>query len=338
MQPWAPRFQKALSLPSVQSGNPLGQSLLSNTTSTKSYETNVVDSPHPSKVESLVSPSPLVSWRGDCTIERGRQLFMLTPLPMPKVPSFKEQGLSKSLFERVSSSTTITLPSHLAGDTNQEMVEGVVINQSPSKPCGVLATKTGSTFECGIVSTSLFGKGDGSVLVMTPHVKMSPPRSCVLLEPILESSHQENDKKNKIRKSTPFPVGIQYSGESESPDYSSHEAPENLALKYPELCGIQLNHKLGIRKKEVESSPDWFLSPPKTCVLMDPSNEKSQKSIAPGCPLPRTTDVRNRRTDLPSVKENAVQGGYHPTDKSGKKGIIFFSMFCSFPNDQSFLI
>lgn len=327
LKPWAPRFQKALSLPSVKSENQLGQSSLSETAGINECETNVVDSPHPSKVESLVSPSPLVSWRGGCTIERGRQLFMLTPLPMPKVLSSKRQGLTKSLFERVSSSTTITLPSLLAdsGDTNHEMLEGVAIKPTPSKPSGAVATKTGSTFECGIVSTPIFGKRDGSVLVMTPRLKMSPPRSCVLLEPISESYHQENDK-YKIRKSTPFPVGVQNFGGSESPDSSSNEAPENLALKYPELFGIQLTHKIGIGKKEVEESPDWFLSPLKTCVLMDPSNEKSLKSIAPGCPLPRTASVLDQKTHLPSGKENDVQGGCHLTNKSGNQELLGSSL------------
>ncbi|RVW28524.1 hypothetical protein CK203_100565 [Vitis vinifera] len=280
LKPWAPRFQKALSLPSVKSENQLGQSSLSDTAGINECETNVVDSPHPSKVESLVSPSPLVSWRGDCTIERGRQLFMLTPLPMPKVLSSKRQGLTKSLFERVSSSTTITLPSLLAdsGDTNHEMLEG-------------------STFECGIVSTPIFGKRDGSMLVMTPRLKMSPPRSCVLLEPISESYHQENDK-YKIRKSTPFPVGVQNFGGSESPDSSSNEAPENLALKYPELFGIQLTHKIGIGKKEVEESPDWFI----------------------------TASVLDQKTHLPSGKENDVQGGCHLTNKSGNQELLGSSL------------
>ena len=307
MQPWAPRFQKVLSLPPVKSENQLGQSLLSKTAAgVNECQTNVVDSPHPSKeeMELLVSPSPLVSWRGDCTIERGRQLFMLTPLPMSKVLSSKRQDISKSLFARVSSSTTGTLPCFLAdpGDTNHEVVKGVAINPTPNKPFGA---NTGSTFECGIVSTPMFGKRDGSLLVMTPHLKMSPPKSCVLLEPISESSHQEKDK-IKNRKSTPFPVGVQNSGVSELSDSSSNEAPDNLALKYPELFGIQFIHKGGIGRKEVESSPDWFLSPLKTCVLMDPSNEKSPKIIDPS---------------------DDVQGGCLLTNKYRSQGIFFSSNF-----------
>ena len=40
---------------------------------------------------------------------------------------------------------------------------------------------------------------------------------------------------------------------------------------YPELQGI---HKSGIGKKTVEVSPDWLTSPPKTCVLLEPPDEK----------------------------------------------------------------
>lgn len=327
MQPWAPRLQKALSLLPVKSENQLGQSLQSKTAGIKECKADIVDSPHPDEeeMESLVSPSPLVSWRGDCTIERGRQLFMLTPLPMSKVLSSKRQDLSKSLFERVSSSSTsILLPCLLAdrGDTNNEMLKDAAIKPTPSKPSGVVATNTVSTFECGIVSTPMFGKTDGSVLVMTPHMKMSPPKSCVLLEPISESSHQEKGKINN-RKSTPFPVGIQNSTVSESSDSSSNEAPENLALKYPELFGIQFIYKRDVGRKEVESSPDWFLSPLKTCVLMDPSNEKS-----PVSPLPVTTDVLDQDTLLRSVKENDVPGGCHLTNKPTSQGIFFSSIFC----------
>ena len=59
-----------LSSPSVESENQLGQTGESN-----DIESDAVDSPEETKLDSLISPSPLVSWCADCTVERGRQLF-----------------------------------------------------------------------------------------------------------------------------------------------------------------------------------------------------------------------------------------------------------------------
>ncbi|XP_028778929.1 uncharacterized protein LOC114750962 [Neltuma alba] len=111
------------------------------------------------------------------------------------------------------------------------------------------------------------------MLVMTPCLKMSPPKSCVLLEPISEICHPGKGN-DKVRKSTPFPLGIHYS-DSETSDSSGGEASKGLALKYLELLGIQHISKSAAGKKTTEASPDWFMSPPKTCVLLEPPDENS---------------------------------------------------------------
>ena len=72
-----------LSSPSAESENQLGQTGESKiVSSTNDIESDAVDRPEETKLDSLISPSPLVSWCADCTVERGRQLFLLTPPPI----------------------------------------------------------------------------------------------------------------------------------------------------------------------------------------------------------------------------------------------------------------
>ncbi|PQP92338.1 uncharacterized protein Pyn_13089 [Prunus yedoensis var. nudiflora] len=78
MKPWVPRLHKSLSTPVESTVNEV--------------ESVEVESPQ----GSLISPSPLVSWNADCTIERGRRLFKHTPLPISKSLSSKPPIPSKS--------------------------------------------------------------------------------------------------------------------------------------------------------------------------------------------------------------------------------------------------
>ncbi|KAK9281283.1 hypothetical protein L1049_004180 [Liquidambar formosana] len=311
LKPWVPRFQQALSSPSMESEDQLGRSLASEIVpAVTEDESNVVKSPDPTNLDSLVSPSPLVSWRADCTVERGRQLFLLTPLPRSKALSSKQEDTSKSVLGRITSNTIVGLPSlfSISRDTNDDLLDGVAIKPSPSKLSDSVATEMRNTLECGFVSPSNFSKRDRSMLVMTPCVKMSPPKSCVLLEPISESFFQDDDR---VHKGTPYPVGSQnYSG-SQISEPSSTEVSEDLTLKYPELLGIQPTHKFGIGRKDVEPSLDWFMSPPKSCVLMEPPEEKLINNAFTSYRLPITAAVFNQQTNLSSVKDNNIQGGCH---------------------------
>ncbi|XP_022724240.1 uncharacterized protein LOC111280951 [Durio zibethinus] len=288
LKPWVPRFQKVLSSPSAgeykdQSGQCLESETIPfvNVNETECFD---VGSPEETSLDSLISPSPLVSWRAvDCNVERGRQLFLLTPLPMSKALSSKMNDSSKPVFERITSKSTVELPSFLniPGDENDDLLEGVSIKKTPTKPSdSVVAELMDKTLNCGFVSSPAFSKTDHSILVMTPFLKMSPPKSCVLLEPI----HQFSPKGDYgVRKSTPFPFGINNSGFSES---SGGEASEDLTVKYPELLGIQRTYKSGFGKKELESSPTWLFSPPKSCILLEPPGEKSLDDVATDHHLP----------------------------------------------------
>ncbi|XP_052180956.1 uncharacterized protein LOC127794104 isoform X2 [Diospyros lotus] len=317
LKPWAPRLQKALSSHSIGPTNQLGHSLLSSTAA-PTNENDIVWSPEQTKLDSLVSPSPLVSWRVDCTDEGVRQLFLLTPLPRSKAFSSKIHGSSKPVIENMTSNVTVEPPPLNAnsGDANDGPVEGQGVKQTPSKVSDAIVTKGESSPAHGLKSPPKFLRNDCSVLVMTPCLKMSPPRSCVLLEPISGQVHKHN---HKVWKSTPFPVGIQDLTESQTSESSGSEITENLALKYPELFGIQ-HHKLQIGRKAIEASPDWLMSPPKTCVLLEPPDEKSLTNGTSNCQLSATTCVQNQQISF--AKQNDVQSHHYLTRRSYNEGPV----------------
>ncbi|KDP40858.1 hypothetical protein JCGZ_24857 [Jatropha curcas] len=312
LKPWVPRFQKVLSSPSKsenESGKRLGEKIVSAVNEDENLE---VESPEQTRMDSLISPSPLVSWRADCNIERGKQLFLLTPLPISKTLSSKHQDLSKSLFERIASNPAVELPSILSvsGDLNDDLLEGIATKPTLTKPSDLLVNEGKSNIDSECFSPPILSKRDHSIFVMTPCLKMSPPKSCVLLEPVSEPSHKN---RAMVRQSTPFPVGL-HSQISESP--SDSEGSEDLAFKYPELLGIQAAYKSKFGQKELEASPKWSFSPPKTCVLLEPPDEKSPDTIvAADNHLPISAPLLNQQTNLSLSKYND-QDGCHEIKKS----------------------
>lgn len=314
---------------SLESENQSRKSSVSQSVSAvNEVETEVPESPEKTNLDFLISPSPLVSWRANCTIERGRQMFLLTPLPISKaLPSSKHPDPPK-VFERVASYTLKKIPpfSSISMGTKYDLLEDIEIQPTPVKPSHLVATETTSNEESGAVSPLLFSKSNRSMVVMTPCMERSPPKSCVLLGAISESARAG---KKRVRKSTPFPVGIKKCSESYISESSSSgsEAPEGIALKYPELLGIRGPYKSGVTKKQIEASPDWFRSPPKTCVLIDPSDEPTLDNdvAAANCHLqmPVTGHAPKSQTNVPlpevdsqdtdqQVKKTVVQGRAFP--------------------------
>ncbi|OVA12497.1 hypothetical protein BVC80_1791g69 [Macleaya cordata] len=318
LKAWVPRFQNALSSPSVGSEDQFGQSSPSQTFPTANEEVSYAsDSPEQLELESLVSPSPLVSWCADRTVENGRQLFLLTPLPKSRALSSKHQSLSRSVFERVTHmdappNTSLGLPSLLtiSGNTNDDLLEGIDIKPTPKKFSSSVTEMEG-TLECGFLSTPKFPNRDKSVFLMTPRLKMSPPKSCVLLEPI--SEHQDF---NNNRKSTPFPVRSQTCSPSETSEPSSSYVSESLALKYPELFGINQKNKSGIRRKEIDTSLDWFMSPPKSCVLIESPSDKLKINLAPEVHSSDIGPVLDEKsTCVAAVRNKDFQAAFESTAK-----------------------
>ncbi|XP_077210301.1 uncharacterized protein LOC143845771 [Tasmannia lanceolata] len=278
---WVPRFQQAFSSPLTESESHLASPLPTNTVSTGNDESkNITNTSEELELASLISPSPLVSWRAGCRIESGRQLFLLTPLPKSKVFSSKCRGSSRSVFEKIPNmdapSHTFSLPPFLTvpGNSHDTLLERVEV-KSPNFFSKFNVTEAQSTLEFGLVSHPQFSNHknrDHSMYLMTPLSKMSPPKTCALLEPISESIQKSNCN---ISKSSPLAVRIQNCDQTPTPENRNDQVSDVLTSKDLNLFGfLPLTHKSAIRRENFEASPDWFLSPPKTCVLMEPPNDK----------------------------------------------------------------
>ncbi|KAM7476007.1 hypothetical protein LguiB_023250 [Lonicera macranthoides] len=306
LKPWVPRFQKALFSPSTITESQLEQPLVHKTPSVNEDIRESIDSPDESKMDSLVSPSPLVCWRAESTTENGRQLFLLTPLPRPKTCSSKALESSKLIFDKITSNTAGgPPPSHFAFSENMngDWLESVALKSTPFKPSDSIASnfERNLTLDCGSISPTPCKK-TSSMFALTPCLKMSPPKSCVLLEPVSEVFHKYNPL---VCKSTPFPDGVQNFSDSKS---SGGEVSE-----HSETFGIEPSQKLENRQKVTEEWSNWFMSPPKTCILMEPSGEKFLNNSA--------TDCVNQQINLFSMNENGTQGGQALTNKSHNQEI-----------------
>ncbi|KAK6914820.1 hypothetical protein RJ641_019937 [Dillenia turbinata] len=324
LKPWVPRLQNALSSPSVDTEGHMQCPLASKTTCTvKEYLSNingspdVPGSPDETTFDSLVSPSPLVSWRADCTVEGGRQLFLLTPLPPSKALSSKFKGLSASASG---------LPSFLTISTsaNDDLLEGVAIKSTPHKnsdsvsiqkessldlrfptphkSSNFASIQKGSILNIGFPTTS--SKPSLSMLLMTPRLKVSPPKSCTLLEPIFESSQLGLEG---LPKSTPYPFGRKTCVELQNFESTSSQAFNSLAPELLKSFGPQSAHKLDTREKEVDASFDWITSPPKSCLLMEPSDKKPSDIASIGCQVETSASILDQRDKFSSAREKDMQ-------------------------------
>ncbi|XP_010455701.1 PREDICTED: uncharacterized protein LOC104737266 [Camelina sativa] len=258
LKPWFPRLQEVITESELLPKDQEEQLLMSTSCvrSSKEEEGDLfdVESPEPSQFEPLVSPSPLVHWRGgDHNADKGRQLFLLTPLPLGKSEFLKHQNASKLTAKRI-------FPTAAANQSLQVSKE-----TSDDDSLGGELMKTAGLGN----SSPVLRRKIQSELLMTPCLKMSPPKSCRLFRPVPESSLRG---KQGACKSTCSELGASTFNGSQSSGPSGFDKADDLCSKYPELLGIQ--HAPITRKTDLESSPVWWFSPPKTCVFVKPVNEK----------------------------------------------------------------
>lgn len=315
LQPWISRFKALIDEP-PEPENLVEQSVGSEIAPTNE-EMNYVESPVQTTMVSLVSPSPLVSWRADCNIEHSRQLFLLTPLPRSKELSFECDENSTSMPKNVTSRKSIQ-PSIIfdaVRQTNDNLLEGNYVKPTPCK-----------TSDCNLeskgVSPENFLKTDSWMLGMTPCLKTSPPKTCVVLEPVSEITKKGG---HAMYRSTPFPVRVAISEEYEDSEPSSSKVSENTSIKYPDFLGINFGTEYISRRKMVEESPNWLMSPPKSCVLMEPPDDKNLSRADIDKPSTKGVPTLHKEKNLLSVKENDVQGDPFTKITCKQARVSFFS-------------
>ncbi|XP_073147645.1 uncharacterized protein [Henckelia pumila] len=313
---WVTRFHKAFSHHSISPEIKLEQPMERTEVCVHEKDTNAsTESPEQTKWESLVSPSPLVSWRAECNTEGGRQLFLLTPLPQTKSFSSHCHALSVPTFEQ-SKPTEIAHPVSLfksVGNLHSNPSESALASQTSNKFLDIEATKAFSNLKTVCPTPAKFSGTNHSIFALTPRLKISPPKTCILLEPVSEFSKKKNQR---VHISTPFPAQVQNSSESQDSESSNSQSSNDLALKYPELFGINLANNLGSRINLVEDSPNWMVSPPKTCAIMEPSDDDVLSAALTGqCLLQETSPVHNQLVDFSAMKGTFHQGDHQIATK-----------------------
>ncbi|KAG7552905.1 hypothetical protein ISN45_Aa06g034830 [Arabidopsis thaliana x Arabidopsis arenosa] len=298
LKPWFPRLEEAISDFQLLPEDKEGQSLMSTNEEEDLFN---VDSPEPTQFEPLVSPSPLVHWRGDHNTDKGRQLFLLTPLPLGKSEFLKHQNASKLTAKRIFPDATANESLEASKETSDDVLGGESMKTvGLGNSLGHDMDFSKNLVEYEPCSSPVLRRKIQSELLMTPCLKMSPPKSCTMFKPV-PGSYQLG--KHGACKSTCSELGASTSNGSQSSGSSGIETTDNLCSKYPELLGMQ--HAPITRKTDLESSPVWWFSPPKTCVLMEPLNEKK--------PIDETGGSRMVSSfDLPNINPEAK----HTTDGS----------------------
>ncbi|KAK9131091.1 hypothetical protein Sjap_011578 [Stephania japonica] len=270
LKSWFPRLQNSLSASSLDVENQ-GEQLTAGKTVSSGIEEPTAGGNSPElESGSQISPSPLVSWCNDHNVENGRQLFLLTPLPISKELSSKNPGLSRFLFERKNdapSDACFEKPSSLStfenpGDDLLENMEG-----NPSLDISKIFEME-CTIDGGFTPAPKFSKRERPIYLMTPCLKTSPPKSCILLEPSFLQQFNDFPKSSQ-------PCGNQEFNLSHAAESSHCSISENLASKFPEHFESKKTQDPVNVRKELEKLPDYFISPPKSCQPIEPSTNLS---------------------------------------------------------------
>ncbi|KAF8048381.1 hypothetical protein N665_2539s0002 [Sinapis alba] len=298
LKPWFPRLQEAVSSSQLLSKDQEEQSLMSTSKEEELYD---VESPEPTQFESLVSPSPLVAWRGgDHNADKGRQLFMLTPLPLGKSEFLKTKLKSKRVFPNAAANQPLQASKETSdGCLGDESMKTAGLGNS----LGHVMDLSESLVECEPLPSPVIRRNIQSELLITPCLKMSPPKTSTLFKPVPQSSQRG---KQEACKSSCSELGASTFNGSQSSESSGIDESDDLYSKYPELMGIK--HVPIARKTDLEASPVWWFSPPKTSVLLEPPvNEK------------KPTDETVSSFAFTSVIPEAAQ------TKEGSKSMVFES-------------
>ncbi|XP_074572330.1 uncharacterized protein LOC141828845 [Curcuma longa] len=273
LKPWLPRLQQSLDAAPTDGGMQDEDVVKINRNEPKSEP----------GFELAVSPSPLVSWRADtCMVDCGKQLFLLTPLPKNRTCTSKCPGQSKSalkiFIDRAHPKPHELPPSSFSPATAQHYLARV-----EEKPAPIVLSES-----CSFGETS-------DLQLSTPCL----PRSSGFLNPIIES-HPDVEISELPESNNVAELFVDLEDE-----HSNRSITKNL-----NLFGVQLLPGVANRRKEVCETLDWFLSPPKTCKLLETSDEK---------PLP-TTPNNSLSLSTPFWKDlESTQKGKLPGETTLKR-------------------
>ncbi|EES19862.1 uncharacterized protein LOC8085902 [Sorghum bicolor] len=269
--------------------------------SSKLPDTDPVASPCSNFTEPdmIVSPSPLVSWHtGSCMVESGKQLFHLTPVPKTKACSSRcttsktQMNTASSIDE---SNNLLRLSKLTISDDNHPDLEQSV--KAKESWTGTMTPHVAPANKASLEDKLC------SPCTSSNQKSRALPRSCLktalsskqqLFSPIPEDSRKEDidsngptgdDKRSGSSDEILKDLASRYdiygldqstrqaedppTGDDKRSGSSSDEISKDLASRY-DING--LNRPTRQAKDPLEWSLEWFLSPLKTMVLTDPSD------------------------------------------------------------------
>ncbi|XP_066367949.1 uncharacterized protein [Miscanthus floridulus] len=284
--------------------------LISGSGSSKLPDTDPVESPCSNFTEAdmIVSPSPLVSWHtGSCMVESGKQLFHLTPLPKTEGSSrcttSKTQMKTASSIDQLNNLVRPVSKLTISDDNDPDLEQSVKVKESWT------GTMTPHVAPANKVSLE-----DKLCSPCTSSIQKSRalPKSC--LKTALSSKQQlfspipEGSRKEDIDSNGP-------TGDDKRSGSSSDEISKDLASRY-DIYGLNRP------TRQAEDPLEWFLSPLKTMVLTDPSDNNP-------LPTPAWTNMEGKLNvpddkpiQTPAVHSKALLGtpwkGLESTNLKGR--------------------
>jgi len=279
--------------------------------SSKLPDTDPVESPCSNFTEAdmIVSPSPLVSWHtGSCMVESGKQLFHLTPLPKTEACSSrcttsKTQMKTASSIDQLNNLVRPVSKLAISDDNDPDLEQSVKVKESWT------GTMTPHVAPANKVSLE-----DKLCSPCTSSIQKSRalPKSC--LKTALSSKQQlfspipEGSRKEDIDSNGP-------TGDDKRSGSSSDEISKDLASRY-DIYGLNRP------TRQAEDPLEWFLSPLRTMVLTDPSDNNP-------LPTPAWTNMEgklnfpdDKPTQTPAVHSKALLGtpwkGLESTNLKGR--------------------
>lgn len=259
LKPWITKLRHSLASTAVVEENKPNQTVATQTTNSKKNQNSVIPGRNKAEVDLIVSPSPLVAWRtgssaNSCKIEDGKQLFLLTPLPKPKDALSKLPGSSRTIanankqkIEEISlskppaSSKTIARILHEHA-SKQKMEEKLHLVESKKEPL-----PTSTTFNV-----------NKQKIEEKSHLVESKKEPC----PTLTACPMKTSEKVLEQPTQQIPV-------------SDDDVLKDVTSRHQDLLGTKPDNKKQYtsRRRNIDHTFDWFLSPPKTCVIMEPNDD-----------------------------------------------------------------
>ncbi|KAH0464312.1 hypothetical protein IEQ34_007098 [Dendrobium chrysotoxum] len=220
------------------------------------------------KLDMIISPSPLVAWHaGGCKLVTEKQLFLLTPLSR-KEKLFQYSGSLKikarNLCLKDDTSQTIIRNSDTVSETVEEFVG--------SKPCTVEENSMGKTRLKNQSEAYQKNKSNRRRDADEEALEwfLSPPKTCTLMDPnhgtnpsvMEDESLSGRNPMNIVTMDSPH-VLVQQDDGNLPECFQESKKPDDHQIHELQLCNFS-------SKNDFDETLEWFLSPPKTCTLMDP--------------------------------------------------------------------